>query len=586
QYDSRSDRDRLFERNSIAIRTVTGKGGAPRGASCTQASVNAGGKVAGGCGLQGAFLANADLRGVSLAGARLDGGSLTGADLRTTDLTGASLVNVSTRGAVWSSDEQEGLAFPNDGEDIASAIDGAKSRVDIIIYTIGGPEIVGEASKPGALMRAVSRGVDVRVIINSGNKGCKIKPPADQGPCLRSYMFDSWYAIQQSLKTAQQNPLPPSKGGTGKAGNFEIRFSSQNFQITHQKTILIDAFDDKGEPSIGNGSLALVSTGNLDSFGVGSTATNKAAGWGTSRYNAKYLTNPSASCGGTKGCGEDWAARDFAVLVTDKELLQRIASVYASDANCDTWASSPVYSQLLNSTLPDTWANGTLLADGSSYPVIGSPAFYAGDEANPLLQATPQGNSRSRTLRLIDSAQKSLIVYNEEMADPDVMHALVRASRERKVDVGVVMSEVFCTLDPKQPPCVDGQPLPSRSYDYLTANGVKVTVLDKADSDTGAGLYIHAKAIVADGTDGFMGSENFGYGSMNANRELGLMLTNRADPTTVASGVPSIESVSGIAKIQSAFATDSDISTSGGVAYDTSKVYPGAPGPVQTYPWP
>ncbi len=587
QFDTRSDSDRLYERNQIAIRSVKGKSGAPQGPSCSGASVDAGGKVTGECGLQGAFLANADLRGVSLAGARLDGGSLAGADLRSTDLTGTSLVNVSTRGAVWSAAEQEALTLPDSGQSIASAIDGAKSRVDIVIYTIGGPEIVGQASKPGALMRAVNRGVDVRIIVNSGNKGCKAAPP-DQQSCLTARTFDPLYAIQQSLTTAQQNPLPPSKGGTGKAGNFEIRFSSQNFQITHQKTILIDAFDKTtGQPSVGATSLALVSTGNLDSYGVGS-ATRPTGAWGSSYANPNFLTDPASSCGGT-GCPEDWAARDFAIAVTDQALIQRIASVYASDANCETWASSPVYSKLVDSTMADSWANGTLLSDGSSYPSIGTPAFY-GSAANPQLQATPQGNSRSRQLRLIDSAQKSLIVYNEEMADPDIMNALVRASRERKVDVSVVMSEEFCSKNSKkkQPPCVDGQPLPSSDFDYLTANGVKVMVMDKQNSDTGAGLYIHAKAIVADGTDGFIGSENFGFSSMNYNRELGLMLTNRADPTTVASGVPSIESVSAIAQIQSAFAADSVISTKPGsaVSYNTSKVYPSTPPPVQTYPMP
>ncbi len=86
QFDTRSDSDRLYERNQIAIRSVKGKSGAPQGPSCSGASVDAGGKVTGECGLQGAFLANADLRGVSLAGARLDGGSLAGADLRSTDL--------------------------------------------------------------------------------------------------------------------------------------------------------------------------------------------------------------------------------------------------------------------------------------------------------------------------------------------------------------------------------------------------------------------------------------------------------------------------------------------------------------------
>lgn len=571
QYDSRVDRDRLYERNRISVKALRGKSGAPQGRGCSQVSVNAGGKVTGTCGLQGAFLSNADLRRVSLAGAHLEGGSLAGANLRTTNLSGASLINVSTKGAAWPADEQGALTLPDDGQQIVSAINKAKSRVDVVIYTFGGPDLVGQASAPGALMKAISRGVDVRIMLNSGNKGCKSLSAADQQACMTQSEFDPTFAIQQSLQAAQQNPLPASQGGTGKAGDFEIRYSSQNFQITHQKTILIDAFDGSGKPNVNSGTLALVSTGNLSTYD-----------WGSSYKNASYLTDPAAGCGGAK-CADDWAARDFTILVDDKALLERIAAVYASDANCETWQTSPIYRQLLDSTMADTWANGTLLADGSAYPSMGTTAFYGGDSINPGLQSTPQGNSRSRTIRLIDSAQKSLIVYNEEMADPDVMNALVRASRDRKVDVSVVMASSICKTSTVKDPCVPGQPVPSTEFDYLTANGVSVTLLNNS-----VGLYIHAKAIVADGTDGFMGSENFGYGSMNYNRELGLMLTNRPDPTKVASGVPSIESVEGIAQIQSAFAQDSDTSSGGegGIVYQTSKVYPTTPPTVQAYPWP
>jgi len=566
QYDTPSDSDARYEQNRVAIRALSGKSSGLSLRPCSLSSIAPGADMSS-CDLPGAMLVSADLSGVNFTDANLSGGSLAGAKLVTTNLSGADLVNTSTAGAVWPSSEQGALTLPADGPDIVSAIAKAKNRVDVISYTFGGPDIVGQASKPGALMNAVQRGVDVRLILNSGNKGCASLSPSDQQACVAKTSFDSTFAIKSSLAWAKANPLPSSQGGTGSGGNFEIRSSSQNFQISHQKTILIDALSaDGSKPLVSAASLALVSTGNLGSYN-----------WGSSYKNAAYLTNPSAGCGAA-GCDDDWSARDFTILVKDQAMLQRIATVYASDAACDTWASSLVYKDLLGTTMADTWANGTLLADGSTYPSMGNAAFYGGDAINPGLQPAPQGNSRARTLALIASASKSLIVYNEEMADPDVMNALVDAKRAG-VDVQVVMASAICDKYAKVP-CVIGQPVPSASFDYLTAYGVKVTLLNSQQ-----GLYIHAKAIVADGTDGFIGSENFGYGSMNYNRELGLMLTNRFDPSKVASGLPSLRSVEGIAAIESAFAADSDVTSSGGIIYNTAKVY-ASPPVVQPYPWP
>ncbi len=566
QYDSPADTDARFEQNRVAVRTVSGKASGPALRPCSVSAITVGANMSS-CDLPGAMLANADLSAVNFSNANLSGGSLAGAKLVTTDLTGTDLVNVATTGAAWPVGEQGALTLPADGPKIVSAIGKAKNRIDVVSYTFGGPDIVGQPSNPGALMNAVRRGVDVRIILNSGNKGCKSLSPADQQACVISLGFDPTFAIQSSLGWAKANPLTAAQGGTGTGGNVEIRFSSQNFQITHQKTILVDALSADGKsPQVTASSVALVSTGNLGSYN-----------WGSSYKNPTYLTNPAAGCG-TGGCQDDWSARDFTILVKDQALLQRIAVVYASDVACDTWASSPVYKDLLGTDMADSWANGTLLADGSNYPAMGQSAFYGGDLINPGLQAAPQGNSRARTLALIASARQNLIVYNEEMADPDVMNALVDASRNG-VNVQVVMASAICDKYAKVS-CIIGQPVPSKSFDYLTAYGVKVTLLNSQQ-----GLYIHAKAIVADGTDGFIGSENFGYGSMNYNRELGLMLTNRYNPAEVASGLPSLRSVEGIAAIESAFAADSDTASSGGVAYNTSKVYPSPP-TVRSYPWP
>jgi len=556
QFDGR-DRDKLYELNHVAIASMKGKRPFASAAAGSCPTVIKPDTDMTGCQLPGVNLSGANLLGVIFYKANLEVSNLAGANLKTADLTQADLTGASLSGATLSPGEQPALTFPDEGQQISDLIDSAKTSVDVVIYEVGGPNIVGQPGNPGALMRAVQRGVNVRVIVNSGNKGCKSFSDDDQKRCLGLPGADAYYAIEAALKSASENP----DKGVAKAGNYRVQFSSQNYQITHQKSVLIDTSDDKGNPltaeQMGTNSKVLVSTGNLQSYG-----------WGTYEYwsktkqawvisNPDYLNTPAKTCldGNNKPapCAAEWAARDFAIEVTEPKLMARIASVFADDQVCRKWEESQAYPALLTSDLPDTWANGTLLAGGSTYPTGGTPAFYAGFGPNVLLQADPdkpgqlkpQGNSRQRQLDLIASATKTLIVYNEEMEDADMISALAAAAR-RGVDVRVVMSTPFGKDGAPSPPDEDYE------FSYLVANGVKVKFFNKNDATA---LYIHAKAIVADGLNAFMGSENFGYASMNYNRELGLMLTNSTNPD-VGQTAPSVVSVSGVADIMTAFSKD------------------------------
>jgi phosphatidylserine/phosphatidylglycerophosphate/cardiolipin synthase-like enzyme len=58
----------------------------------------------------------------------------------------------------------------------------------------------------------------------------------------------------------------------------------------------------------------------------------------------------------------------------------------------------------------------------------------------------------------------------------------------------------------------------------LTRSGVRVATYP----DTGSALYVHAKAMVADGAVAFLGSQNFSTGSLDDNRELGVITTDPA----------------------------------------------------------
>ena len=110
-------------------------------------------------------------------------------------------------------------------------------------------------------------------------------------------------------------------------------------------------------------------------------------------------------------------------------------------------------------------------------------------------------------LSLINSVRRALDIYNEEMDDSAITSALEAAAR-RGVDVKVVMT-ASSDWD--------------SAFKRLTGAGVHVRTY-KPD----ASLYIHAKMILVDGRRAFLGSQNFSAGSLDDNRELGIILSTGA----------------------------------------------------------
>ena len=113
--------------------------------------------------------------------------------------------------------------------------------------------------------------------------------------------------------------------------------------------------------------------------------------------------------------------------------------------------------------------------------------------------------SQAEMVSLINNAQKSIEVYNEEMSDSAVISALEQAAK-RGVSVEVDMTN---SSDWKT------------DFTNLTNAGVQVRTYAAS-----APLYIHAKMILTDGNKVFLGSENFSSSSLDDNRELGLTLTD------------------------------------------------------------
>ncbi|MDR3571981.1 MAG: phospholipase D-like domain-containing protein [Candidatus Pacebacteria bacterium] len=119
-------------------------------------------------------------------------------------------------------------------------------------------------------------------------------------------------------------------------------------------------------------------------------------------------------------------------------------------------------------------------------------------------------NSRDQLLSLIQNATSSLEVYNEEMQDPQIITALEGAAKRGvNVEIDMTYSKQW-----------------RQAFDDLSQSGAHIRTYKAS-----APLYIHAKVIIADAAEAFVGSENFSSSSLDQNRELGLMI---ADPEIVS----------------------------------------------------
>jgi phosphatidylserine/phosphatidylglycerophosphate/cardiolipin synthase-like enzyme len=127
--------------------------------------------------------------------------------------------------------------------------------------------------------------------------------------------------------------------------------------------------------------------------------------------------------------------------------------------------------------------------------------------ADPNLVTSPS-NARAALGALIASARRSLDIYAEELQDGGMVRALAGAARH-----GV---RVRLLLPAPAGPDPDGPAVAAAA-----AAGVAVHRLAQTQ------LYIHAKAIMVDSARAFVGSQNLSTASLDRNRELGVLLSDR-----------------------------------------------------------
>ncbi|GEM90446.1 phospholipase D-like domain-containing protein [Oceanithermus desulfurans] len=128
-----------------------------------------------------------------------------------------------------------------------------------------------------------------------------------------------------------------------------------------------------------------------------------------------------------------------------------------------------------------------------------------------VVRGVREGNAREKVLGLIRGARKTLFLEQAGMVDEEVIAAIEEAVA-RGVDVRLVGSPA----DPKE----NTYFVPGA--ERLRKAGVRLRYLPSP--------YVHAKVIVADGNTALVGSINMSQSSMNANRELGAILTAAGEP--------------------------------------------------------
>lgn len=355
----------------------------------------------------------------------------------------------------------------NQGQALFDAICAAQNNIDIVIYQIGSQDV------QDALVAAMQRGVKVRVMMDG------------YSPNQVKYNGQFASALTQA---AQQASVP--------AGALQVNWSSDNFNITHQKSVIVDAMDSSGQPlapdALPESARLLVSTGNF----------------------LQYRDTPF------------YAARDFYVTTGDPALIAEAAKVFASDFACD----GPTTTNDLRSSTDLVWSNGTtgVYADQvGQYPPVDTGYFAPGKVTDPA--PVVQGNSFDYQYELINNAGSGDVVriYNEEFTSSAFV-AAVKGAVQRGADVRIVMSY--------EPPSAGKPTVSMANLSAMAAAvpaesalpGVTVT-LYAPQSVVPDALYVHAKSILVTGSDGtfkggFVGSENLSNPSMDDNRELGLPL--------------------------------------------------------------
>jgi cardiolipin synthase len=175
-------------------------------------------------------------------------------------------------------------------------------------------------------------------------------------------------------------------------------------------------------------------------------------------------------------------SRDFALVENDANDIAAIEATFNADYAAGT---------------PSGGKQGG--SDFSYQPGVGDDLIWSPTTAQADMVA------------LINGATKTLLLENEEMSAANIVSALETACKTRHVTVQITMASNTSY---------------ATEFTALKAAGCGVHVYPTSAT----GLYIHAKAVVADyglsTQNAYMGSINYSTASMTMNRELGLYISD------------------------------------------------------------
>ncbi|WP_460170355.1 phospholipase D-like domain-containing protein [Thermus sp. FJN-A] len=171
------------------------------------------------------------------------------------------------------------------------------------------------------------------------------------------------------------------------------------------------------------------------------------------------------------------ANREYALVLDDPRQVAEVARVFEAD-----------------------WAGERL--DLSRALLVWAPSRTLG--------GAKEGNARETLLALIRGVKRELFLEHQAMADLEVVAALKEALA-RGVRVRLVGS-----------PAEPGDTYFLAGAEELRRAGAEIRFLP--------GLYVHAKVLVQDGEVALLGSLNLSANSLNANRELSVLLSKKEAP--------------------------------------------------------
>ena len=162
-----------------------------------------------------------------------------------------------------------------------------------------------------------------------------------------------------------------------------------------------------------------------------------------------------------------------------------------------------------------------LAVDTEANDVAAAEAVFQADFTNKAIASSDKlllapANAKTRLLAFINGATKSIDVEGEEFSDSDVTSALA-ANSDAGVAVRLVLSDATAST------------AQTKAVSTLKQHNVSVVQLSNP--------YVHAKALVVDGANAYVGSANFTYSSLQSNRELGVLIGTASEVAKVATTI-------------------------------------------------